>query len=47
MVQVVEAYILERTGKVVRIVFNNPNRVQIHLLMLQEAYSVAVTNKTT
>jgi len=40
--QVVQAYIHHKTGKQVHIVFNNPMRVQQHLIMLEQAYQVAM-----
>jgi uncharacterized protein (DUF952 family) len=41
-IQVVQAYIHHKTGKQVHIVFNNPMRVQQHLIMLEQAYQVAM-----
>jgi len=41
-IQVVQAYIHHKTGKHVRIVFNNPMRVQQHLSMLDHAYLIAM-----
>ncbi len=48
MVAVVQAYIYERTGKNVRIVFNNPMSMRKHIIMLNEAYSyvLAYRNNT-
>lgn len=49
-IQVVQAYIYNKTGKQVRIVFNNPMRMQQHLMMLDHAYQVAMgefKNKST
>lgn len=48
MVAVVQAYIYERTGKNVRIVFNNPMSMRKHIIMLNEAYSyvMAYRNNT-
>jgi hypothetical protein len=40
-VAVVEAFIYEKTNKKVRIVFDNPQRLMLHIKMLFEAYSVA------
>ena len=37
----VEAFIYEKTNKKIRIVFNNPQRLMLHIKMLFEAYSVA------
>ena len=41
-IQVVQAFIYHKTGKQVRIVFNNPMRVQQHLAMLDHAYLIAM-----
>jgi len=41
-IQVVQAYIHHKTGKRVEIVFNNPSRMQQHLMMLDHAYMVAM-----
>lgn len=48
MIAVVQAYIYERTGKNVRIVFNNPMSMRKHIIMLNEAYSyvMAYRNNT-
>ena len=48
MIAVVQAYIYERTGKKVRIVFNNPMSMRKHIIMLNEAYSyvMAYRNNT-
>jgi hypothetical protein len=39
MIAVVQAYIKERTGKQVRIIFDNPMNLRKHLIMLNEAYN--------
>ena len=39
--RIVEAYIKEKTGKVVRIVFNDRMQFHRHLAMLEHAYSIA------
>ncbi len=39
MIAVVQEYIKERTGKNVRIVFDNPMSLRKHLIMLNEAYN--------
>jgi hypothetical protein len=41
-IQVVQAYIFHKTGKQVRIVFNRPDRMQQHLMLLDQAYMVAM-----
>ena len=41
-IQVVQAYIHHKTGKMVRIVFDRPDRMQQHLMMLDHAYMVAM-----
>lgn len=48
MCAVVQEYIYERTGKKVRIIFNNPMSLRKHLIMLNEAYSyvMAYRNNT-
>ena len=48
MVAVVQEYIFERTGKKVRIIFNNPMSMRKHIIMLNEAYSyvMAYRNNT-
>ena len=48
MIAVVQAYIYERTGKNVRIVFNNPMSMRKHIIMINEAYSyvMAYRNNT-
>ena len=41
-IQVVQAYIHHKTGKMVRIVFDRPDRVQQHLMLLDQAYMIAM-----
>ena len=41
-IQVVQAYIHHKTGKMVRIVFDRPDRMQQHLMLLDQAYMVAM-----
>ena len=43
MISVVQAYILERKGKKVRIIFDNPMSMHKHIVMLNEAYSYVIT----
>ena len=42
-IQVVQAYIYHKTGKQVMIVFNRPDRMQLHLQLLEQAYAVAMS----
>lgn len=44
MIAVVQAYIKERKGKSVRIVLNNPMSMRKHIVMLNEAYNIAIAN---
>jgi hypothetical protein len=39
MIAVVQEYIKERTGRKVRIIFDNPMSLRKHLIMLNEAYN--------
>jgi hypothetical protein len=41
-IQVVQAFIYHKTGKQVRIVFNIPEKVQLHLQLLDQAYTIAM-----
>jgi len=41
-IQVVQAYIHHKTGKMVRIVFDRPDRMQQHLMLLDQAYMIAM-----
>ncbi len=43
MISVVQAYILERKGRKVRIIFDNPMSMHKHIVMLNEAYSYVIT----
>jgi hypothetical protein len=43
-IQVVQAYIHHKTGKMVRIVFDRPDRVQQHLMLLDQAYMIAMNS---
>ena len=43
-IQVVQAYIHHKTGKMVRIVFDRPDRMQQHLMLLDQAYMVAMNS---
>ena len=42
MTREVEYYVYIRTGRRVKIVFNDPQSLRKHLMMLGEAYSVAM-----
>lgn len=42
MTQEVEYYVYIRTGKRVKIVFNDPQSLRKHLMLLGEAYAVAM-----
>lgn len=44
MISVVQAYIKERKGRSVRIVLNNPMSIRKHMVMLNEAYNIAIAN---
>ena len=44
MIAVVQAYIKERKGRSVRIVLNNPMSIRKHMVMLNEAYNIAIAN---
>ena len=47
MVRTVEQYIQDRTGKRIKIVFNDPMKIRMHVKMLFEAYLIAeVYNKS-
>lgn len=43
MISVVQAYIFERKGRKVRIIFDNPMSMHKHIVMLNEAYSYVIT----
>ena len=42
MIAVVQAYILERKGMKTRILIDNPMRMRRDVMLLNEAYSIAV-----
>ena len=42
MIAVVQAYILERKGRKIRILIDNPMRIRRDIMLLNEAYSIAV-----
>lgn len=42
MISVVESYIYERKRIKARIVFDNPMSMRKHVMMLNEAYSIAI-----
>ena len=42
MTREVEYYVYIRTGRRVKIVFNDPQSIRKHLMLLGEAYAVAV-----
>lgn len=42
MIAVVQAYILERKNRKIRIVIDNPMRMRRDIMLLNEAYSIAV-----
>ena len=42
MIAVVQAYILERKSRKIRIVIDNPMRMRRDIMLLNEAYSIAV-----
>lgn len=42
MIAVVQAYILERKGMKIRILIDNPMRMRRDVMLLNEAYSIAV-----
>lgn len=41
MCQIVEMYIQHRTGRRIKIIFNDAARLRTHLVMLREAYNYA------
>jgi len=45
MIAVVQEYIYLKKGKKVKIVFNNPMSMHKHIIMLNEAYNVAITDR--
>lgn len=42
MVRTVEQYIQDRTGKRIKIVFNDPMKIRMHTKMVTQAYDVAL-----
>ena len=42
MVRTVEQFIQDKTGKRIKIIFDNPMKIHMHLQMLAEAYSIAL-----
>jgi hypothetical protein len=43
MVRTVEKYIQDKTGKRVKIIFDDPMNMRKHVVMLNEAYSISLT----
>lgn len=43
MVRTVEQFIEDKTGKKVKIIFDDPMRIRMHITMLNEAYNIALT----
>ena len=43
MVRTVEQYIQDKTGKRVKIIFDDPMNIRKHVVMLNEAYSISLT----
>jgi hypothetical protein len=43
MVRTVEQFIQDKTGKRVKIIFNDPMNMRKHVVMLNEAYSISLT----
>jgi hypothetical protein len=42
MVRTVEQYIQDKTGKRIKIIFNDPMNIRKHVVMLNEAYSISL-----
>jgi hypothetical protein len=42
MVRTVEQFIQDKTGRRIKIIFDNPMKIHMHLQMLAEAYSIAL-----
>jgi PleD family two-component response regulator len=42
MIAVVQAYILERKNRKIRIVIDNPMRIRRDIMLLNQAYNIAV-----
>jgi hypothetical protein len=43
MVRTVEQFIQDKTGKRVKIIFDDPMNIRKHVVMLNEAYSISLT----
>ena len=43
MVSTVEQYIQDKTGKRIKIIFDDPMNIRKHVVMLNEAYSISLT----
>ena len=43
MVRTVEQYIQDKTGKRIKIIFDDPMNIRKHVIMLNEAYSISLT----
>jgi hypothetical protein len=43
MVRTVEQFIQDKTGKRVKIIFDDPMNMRKHVVMLNEAYSICLT----
>jgi hypothetical protein len=43
MVRTVEKFIQDKTGKRVKIIFDDPMNMRKHVVMLNEAYSISLT----
>jgi hypothetical protein len=42
MMRTVEQFIQDKTGKKVKIIFNDPMNMRKHIIMLNEAYNIAL-----
>ena len=43
MVRTVEQFIEDKTGKRIKIIFDDPMNIRKHVVMLNEAYSISLT----
>lgn len=43
MVRTVEQFIQDKTGKRIKIIFDDPMNIRKHIVMLNEAYSISLT----
>jgi hypothetical protein len=43
MVRTVEQYLQDKTGKRIKIIFDDPMNMRKHVIMLNEAYSISLT----